>query len=171
MGQVPLHMDAGGHQLVRLPEALAQVAQVGHDDDAVGPSLPQALLLQGVQGGRLALQGHVAQCHGVRQLGETGDADQQEGALHACGAAAGHLLQAAGADLGRARLPHDLGHRGHALHALDDAAHGDAALMAAGNHLVGVMIQPVQMDLQTGKLPVHGFHLVCDIAILAVILV
>ena len=96
MGQLPLHVDAHVHHLVFVPEALPQVAQIGHDDDPVGLALQNALLLQRVQRDALTLEGRFAQTHHVRQLGKAGDADQQPRAADTGGAAPLHLLQAAG---------------------------------------------------------------------------
>ena len=96
MGQLPLHVDAHVHHLVLVPEALPQVAQIGHDDDPVGLALQNALLLQRVQRDALTLEGRFAQTHHVRQLGKAGDADQQPRAADTGGAAPLHLLQAAG---------------------------------------------------------------------------
>ena len=157
VGQVAFHMDAGVHQLVSVPEALPQIAQIGHDDNAVGLVLPAALLLQRVQRRPVAWQRQVAQRHCVGKLRQSGDADQQERAVHACGPAAGHLLQAAGTDLRRAVLAHDLGYLRHTAAALDDPADLNVLRPATGQDLLCVMGQPVQMYLQTGILPIHGF--------------
>ena len=171
MGQVTLHVDTGGDQLTGVPEALPQIAQVGHHDNAVGLSLPPALLLQRVQRGYLTLQRHLAQGYRVRQLGKAGNTDQQEGDVYPCGAASGHLLQTAGADLLRTCCADHAGYLRHTAYALDNAAYLNTAGLAAGNDLLRVMIQPVQMDLQTGKMPVHGSHLILNCRTSAVILV
>ena len=157
MGQIAFHVDAGVNKFVLIPEALPQVAQIGHDDNAVGLVLPAALLLQRVQRRPVALQRQVAQRHCVGKLRQSGNADQQERAVHACGAAACHLLQTAGADLRRAVLAHDLRHLRHAAAALDDPADLNVLRPATGQDLLCVMGQPVQMYLQTGILPIHGF--------------
>ena len=144
MGQVLLHPLADVHQLVLVPEALTQVAQVGHHDDAVGPVLAETLLLQRQQGGPLALQGRVAQSNHVRQ---TGDADQEPGSGHTGGTALGHLLQAAGAQLcgaGSTQRPGDLR---QAIRTLDNAADTDTRGIAAGDHRPGIALQQRKIDL------------------------
>ena len=158
--QVALHMDTGGDKFVPVPEALPQIAQIRHDDNGMGLVLPLTFLLQRVQYGTLALQGHIAQGYCVGKFCQAGDADQQKRSFYPGGTALGDLLQTAGADLYRTRLAHRVGHLRHTIHTLDDAAHLNPLLLTAGDHLMGVMIQPVQMYLQAGKLPVHGFHLI-----------
>ena len=54
--QLPLHMHAGFDHLLTIPEALAQVAEVGHDDDAVRFFLPRTLARERVEHRALALQ-------------------------------------------------------------------------------------------------------------------
>ena len=159
VGERLLHMNAGGHKFVVIPEALTQVAQIHHHDHTVGPVLALTFPLQRVQRGQIALQRHVAQCHQIGQLRQAGDADQKKRSVDACGAAAGHLLQAAGAELLRTRFTDDARRLRHAAYALDNAAYADVLGLAAADHLLRVMIQPVQMYFQTGKLPVHGSHL------------
>lgn len=147
MGQVLLHPLADVHQLILVPEALTQVAQVGHHDDAVGPVLAETLLLQRQQGGPLALQGRVAQSDHVRQLRQAGDADQEPGAGHTGGTAFGHLLQAAGAQLcgtGSTQRPGDLR---QAIRTLDNAADTDTRGIAAGDHRPGIALQQRKIDL------------------------
>ena len=147
MGQVLLHPLADVHQLVLVPEALTQVAQVGHHDDAVGPVLTETLLLQRQQGGPLALQGCIAQGDHVRQLRQAGDANQEPGAGHTGGTAFGHLLQAAGAQLcgsGGAQGPGDLR---QAIRALNNTTDANSCGIAAGDHRPGIALQQRKIDL------------------------
>ena len=153
MGQFALHPLTDIDQLVLVPIALAQIAQVGHNDDSVCPVLTQTFLLQRQQRGPLALQRGLAQRHHVVQLRQAGYAYQQPRARHTGGAAFGHLLQPAGAQLlrpGGQQRPRRLR---DTVYALYHAAHADARPMAAGDHGLRVAAQQGQVKFQLGILP------------------
>ena len=149
-------MDAHVHHFILVPEALPQVAQIGHDDDPVGLALQDACLLQRVQRGPFALQGRLTQPHHVRQLGEPRNTDQQPWAADPGGAALLHLLQTAGAQLLRAALAQRSGHLRQAVHALHHAAHADVLRPAAADDLLGVAAQDGQIDLKLRISALHG---------------
>ena len=165
MGQVALHALAHVHKLLFIPEALPQVAQIGHDDNAVGLVLPEALLLQRQQRRPLALQRRLAQRHHVGQLRQSGNTDQQPRPRHTGGAAFGHLLQPACAQLLRSGGAQHTRRLRQAVHALYHAAHTDAHSAAAGDHGVRVAPQKCQIKFQLGILPHSDTSCLCSIRI------
>ena len=156
MGQLPLYVNAHVHHLVLVPEPLPQVAQVGHDDDAVGLALKHTLLLQRVQRDALALEGRFAQAHHVRQLGKPGNADQQPWPADTGGAALFHLFQTAGTQFICAALAQGTRHLRQAVRALYHAADADVPVMTAADNVLGVAAQRGEVDLQLWISAIHA---------------
>ena len=155
--QLPLHMHAGFDHLLAIPEALAQVAEVGHDDDAVRFFLPRALARERVEHRALALQRAVALAHHIRQLREPRNPDQQIRPFDPGLAAANDLFDAARAELSDAGLLICTDDFRQAVDTLDDAADGNAARTAARRDLLCVAADPACVHLQPGELAVHLF--------------
>ena len=145
VGHGALYRHAGGHHLVLIPKAFPQIAQVCHDDDAVALVLLGALLFQRLDGGKIALEGDLAQGHHIGQLRHGGDADEPIRPFNSCVAAALHLLKAAGAKGRGAVLPHDAGNGRQGVTALDDAADIDAHFAAAGHGGLYILLKTLFM--------------------------
>ena len=131
----------------------------------MGLALPETLLLQRQQRRPLALQRRFAQCHHVGQLRQSGDADQQPRPRHPGGAALGHLLQSACAQLRRSGSAQHTRRLRQAVHTLYHAAHADTHSAAAGDHGVRVAPQKCQIKFQLGILPHSDTSCLCSIRI------
>ena len=148
-------MAAGADHFLLVPKALPQIAEICHEYDLVGEPLPGADILQGVQGGNIALQGIIRQARQALQLAHTRHPQQQEGSINAFSAPKLDLLQPAGGQLGRAALFIEPGDLRQTADTLDHTGHADAAGPAAGNDLGEIIAKLVPPDHQAGELSIH----------------
>ena len=96
--QLPLHLQGGGDQLLPVPEALPQVAQVHHQNHFVAHARPCGRLIGSPEHRDLTLQADVRPPHQLVHLGEHGDADHHQRGLDPLLPQPLQLLQPGGAD-------------------------------------------------------------------------
>ena len=147
MVELILDLKRGIDQFLAAPEALAQIAEVSHQDHPVARSALRADRVEGAERFKLALETHVRDLRDLRKLGEHGDADEN--------ALAGDARAAQGAQLtetGRGKAPHaafriDPGGLRQRRKALDHARDLDRKALAALDERCQICFQLVKVDL------------------------
>ena len=151
-----LRADGRLDQFPAVPPALAQVAEVRHQDHAVRPVLPGAFLFDAFDDAQIALQAVVAAAHQPRDFRGHRHADQHGGQAQVPQPL--QLAQARGGDLRAAALCHALGDLVLTVCALHHGRHLNAAAAAAFGDRSGVLPQAVQMTDQPGiRFLIHCF--------------
>ena len=147
MVELILDLKRGVDQFLAAPEALAQIAEVSHQDHPVARSALRADRVEGAERFKLALETHVRDLRDLRKLGEHGDADEN--------ALAGDARAAQGAQLaetGRGKAPHAAfriapGGLRQRRKALDHARDLDRKALAALDERCQICFQLVKVDL------------------------
>ena len=147
MVELILDLKRGVDQFLAAPEALAQIAEVSHQDHPVARSALRADRVEGAERFKLALETHVRDLRDLRKLGEHGDADEN--------ALTGDARAAQGAQLtetGRGKAPHaafriDPGGLRQRRKALDHARDLDRKALAALDERCQICFQLVKVDL------------------------
>ena len=145
--KLAIDLKRGVDQFLAAPEALAQIAEVSHQDHPVARSALRADRVEGAERFKLALETHVRDLRDLRKLGEHGDADEN--------ALAGNARAAQGAQLtetGRGKAPHaafriDPGGLRQRRKALDHARDLDRKALAALDERCQICFQLVKVDL------------------------
>ena len=145
--KLAIDLKRGVDQFLAAPEALAQIAEVSHQDHPVARSALRADRVEGAERFKLALETHVRDLRDLRKLGEHGNADEN--------ALAGNARAAQGAQLtetGRGKAPHtafriDPGGLRQRRKALDHARDLDRKALAALDERCQICFQLVKVDL------------------------
>ena len=129
-------------------DALAEVAQLDHEDDTVDPTLVDGGRREQAEHGHLGVHADVGVGHDPADLAGHGRADQRDRSGDARVAQGLDVLDpgvAEAPDPGPQKLD---GHRGGAERALGDGGDGDAAGSQSIDEGAGVVVELAQVDLE-----------------------